>query len=106
MKNSINQFSKSYHAKLRGYLRGELSLKLARALGQEAVSERIEMIDVARIHDRCVSGETGVSPPSANLTKLINNAGAFFAEVITPIEAKHRGAREAAIRLTKLIKTL
>ncbi len=37
---------------------------------------------------------------------LINRAGSFFAEVILPIEGKHRGAREAAVRLSDLIRTL
>src|SRR5688572_26277958 len=106
MKSQFTQFAKEYRASLRDYLLGNPSLKPARALGHQALAAGLEMLDLAKIHDRSVSAETQSILSSLSLARLIKKAGLFFAEVITPIEAHHRGAREAAVRLAKLIETL
>ena len=44
--------------------------------------------------------------PAGKRARLIKQAGAFFAEAITPIEKTHRSARDAAIHLNQIIETL
>jgi len=106
MKSKLSRFSSKYRAGLRGYLRGNPDLKPARALGRQAVATRLEMLEVARIHGDSLGAETELSGPGRSRAGLIKRAGSFFAEVILPIEGKHRGAREAAVRLNDLIQTL
>jgi signal transduction histidine kinase len=106
MKSERIRFTEKYQALLRKYLRGHSVLKAAGALGRQAVAAGLEMLDVAKIHEQALSLETQSSAPGLKVTQLIKKAGSFFAEVITPIEGNHRGAREAAARLNKLIQTL
>ncbi len=112
MKSKLSRFSNQYRAGLRGYLRGNADLEPARALGRQAVALRLEMLEVARIHEHSLGAEiddaelSGPGPGVKPRAGLIKRAGSFFAEVILPIEGKHRGAREDAVRLNDLIQTL
>ena len=109
MKSKLSRFSSQYRAGLRGYLRGNSDLESARALGRQAAALRLEMLEIARIHEHSLGAETELSGPGPGAQPragLIKRAGSFFAKVILPIEGKHRGAREAAVRLNDLIQTL
>jgi signal transduction histidine kinase len=106
MKSERVQFEKKYRAALRQYLQGKSELKRALPLGQMAMGGGLEMLEVARIHEEALSAEMNSRGPGLNPARLIRKAGLFFAEVITPIEGTHRGAREAAARLNKLLQTL
>src|SRR5688572_5004810 len=101
MKSKLSRFSSTYRAGLRGYLRGNSDLKPARALGRQAAAIRLEMLEIARIHEHSLGAEvdfaklSGPGPVVRSRAGLIKRAGSFFAEVILPIEGNHRGAREA-----------
>ena len=75
-------------------------------LGRHAMALGLETLDMARIHE--IALVTLVLPHESpgSRTNLLGRAGLFFAEVITPIEQTHRGAREANTHLNHIIKTL
>src|SRR4051794_27144607 len=106
MKSKHTSFSGQYRAALRQYLRGNPDLKPARALGRQAIAARMEMLEIARIHEDSLSEQAEVLRPGRARGGLIKTAASFFAEVIIPIEGNHRGAQEAAARLSSLIQTL
>lgn len=112
MKSKLSRFSIRYRAGLSGYLRGNSDLKPAHALGSQAVALRLEMLEIARIHEDALDAQgdfaqwIGSAPGMQTRAGLVKKAGLFFAEVILPIEGKHRGAREAATRLSDLAQTL
>lgn len=106
MKNNLSRFSSMYRTGLRGYLRGNSDLKTAHLLGRQAMAARLEVLELARIHEDSLGAEMSVIAPGRGRARLMKRAGSFFAEVIIPIEGKHRGAREAAVRLSILLRTL
>ncbi|MEY4484315.1 MAG: hypothetical protein RL693_1767 [Verrucomicrobiota bacterium] len=102
------ELSRLYLAALRTYLNEEptADLESARELGRHAIRIGLETLDLARIHEiALVSLVLPHYSTSAN-DGLMGRAGVFFAEALTPIEQTHRGAREANINLTQIVKTL
>jgi signal transduction histidine kinase len=106
MKNKLIKFARNYHLALRRYLQRHSKLNPARALGEQALAAGLEMLDLARIHEKSLSSETGLIKPGSSLTPVIRKASLFFAEVITPIERTHRGALAAAAELVQLNQIL
>jgi signal transduction histidine kinase len=82
------------------------ALQPARKLGRQAMFTGLETLDLARIHERALIALVlpGYSPGTRDT--MVRRAGAFFAEVITPIEKTHRTAREANLRLNEMIGKL
>ncbi len=66
----------------------------------------LETLDLARIHE--IALVTLVLPSDSPRIRdgLMGRAGIFFAEVLTPVEETHRGAREANIHLNYMITAL
>jgi signal transduction histidine kinase len=58
------------------------------------------------LHEQILVTEVLPGCPTRKRTRLIKQAGIFFAVAITPIEKTHRSAREAAILLKKFVETL
>jgi signal transduction histidine kinase len=106
MESKILPFTEKYRACLHTFVLGGSDLEPARALGQKALAAGMEMLDVVKAHEKAVSIESQVNDPGLSPARLIKRAGLFFAQVITPIEATHRQAQEAAVRLNKLIQAL
>jgi signal transduction histidine kinase len=82
------------------------ALQPARRLGRQAMFTGLETLDLARIHERALIALVlpGYSPGTRDT--MVRRAGAFFAEVITPIEKTHRTTREANLRLNEMIGKL
>lgn len=106
MKSNRTLFARRYQAGLRGYLHRKSSLKSARLLGAQAVSARLEMLEVARIHEKSILAEAQLDNPGKSRDQLIRKACAYFAEVVVPIEKTHPSARDAALRLNELVQCL
>mgnify|MGYP001275300356 CR=1 FL=1 len=106
MKAKLLQISRRYRSGLRDYLKGTPSPAGARALGAEAARAGLETLDVARIHEEALSLIGRSSKPGQETRTLVQKAARFFAEVIAPIEETHRGARESAVRLSEITRTL
>lgn len=78
----------------------------ARELGSQAISMGQETLDLARIHEIALISLVLPSYSATTSNSMMGRAGLFFAEAITPIEQTHRGAREANIRLSQVVKDL
>ena len=108
MKDKRIELSRYYHAALQTYLRGGpgASMEAARELGRSAITEGLETLDMARIHEIALIPLLLPVYSSQTSNGLIGRAGLFFAEAITPIELTHRGAREANVHLQQVVKAL
>ena len=108
MKKLRIDLSRRYHAALQTYLRHGpgSSLEPARVVGRLAISEALETLDLARIHEIALIPLLLPTYSTALSKTLIARAGLFFAEAITPIEETHRGAREANVHLNQVVKAL
>src|SRR5690349_6953607 len=97
MEPKSNPFSIRYLRGLRVHLRqpSRVRRQTALVLGRRAVEAGLETLDVARIHEQAIrfvlTGQRAARPEAV----IIREAGVFFAGVITPIEASHRGAQQA-----------
>lgn len=108
MKVKQTEFSRRYHAALHGFLKREpgSSMEPARELGGCAMTLGLETLDLAKIHEMALVSLMLPNDPSYTRDGLMACAGLFFAEAITPIEQTHRGAREAKIHLSQIVKAL
>jgi signal transduction histidine kinase len=102
------ELSRLYHAALQKFLHHdqEVSMESAWALGRHAMALGMETLDVARMHEIALVTLVLPHESSSSRNTLMGRAGLFFAEVITPIEQTHRGAREANAHLNHLVKSL
>jgi signal transduction histidine kinase len=107
MTRKLTALSRRYQAALRKHLKhgSRASSRPARRLGRQAMVLDLETLDLARIHEQALI--TLVLPSYSTTTRgaMVRRAGRFFAEAITPIEKTHRTAREANIRLNRMIET-
>ena len=104
MKHQLVALSRRYETALRKHLqRGRRAgLQPAHDLGRQAATLGLETLDVVRIHEAALAKLEAAS----NNDGLIKRAEIFFAEAIIPIEATHRAALKANVRLRQLSKTL
>jgi len=102
-------WSRRYEAAMRRFLRQGTSGSLlpAARLGCQAASLGLETLDVARVHEQTLNTVTPSedAPMNAGQERL-ERADSFFKETIVPIEATHRAARKADIRIDRLTRTL
>jgi signal transduction histidine kinase len=108
MARKLTGISRRYAAELGKHLkRGpRVGLQPARRLGRQAMFTGLETLDLARIHERALIALVLPTYSPGTRDTMIRRAGAFFAEVITPIEKTHRTAREANLRLNEMIGKL
>jgi len=78
----------------------------AQAIGHHAVTNGLETLDMARIHEIAVACLILQNYTPETSRVLLGRAAAFFAEALVPIEKTHRGASEANIHLNQIIKAL
>jgi signal transduction histidine kinase len=104
VKSKARNLSQRYQAALRAHLkrRSRANLRLAKAVGRQAIANGLETLDLARIHQHALVKLVLPIYPADTRDALVRRAGAFFAEAITPIEETHRIARESNTHLAQL----
>ncbi len=103
------EWSRSYRIAMRRFLRQGKSASLlpAARLGRRAVTLGLETLDVARLHEQALAALAASADSSVSARHTVaEQAKALFAEVITPIEATHRAALKAEIRIDQLTRML
>jgi signal transduction histidine kinase len=100
MKHRLRALSGRYLSALKQHLNqgARANLEPAHGLGRRAVCLGLETLDLARIHE----GALATLEASTSKDGLIQRAGDFFAEAISPIEATHRAALKAGASLNRL----
>lgn len=104
------------HPELFGAYKGALSrflevvpqcdLTEARELGEEALAQGLETLDLAILHQEALIVLVIHPTATGNHPEKVRLAGTFFAEAVTPIEGSHRTARVANIKLNSAIEKL
>jgi signal transduction histidine kinase len=108
MNRKLRNFSRRYQSALRTHLKQgrQAGLESARGLGGRALSAGLQTLDLAKLHEQTLVANLLPGCPARKRAAVIKQAGIFFAVAITPIEKKHRSAREATAHLKKFIETL
>jgi signal transduction histidine kinase len=108
MQSNRQFFLRPYQAALNRYLdrQSATGLREASALGRQAVARGLETLDIALIHEQTLLPRALSAADPAVRERLIRRARPFFAAAITPLEATHRSAKEANIRLGELNRSL
>jgi signal transduction histidine kinase len=107
LKKKINRLSRRYQRELHKRLKGKsMSAKIAHGLGDEAVREGLETLDVAAIHGRALGSIIPESCSSEQRARTVVMASAFFLEVLTPIESTRSASIENVASLRKANETL
>jgi signal transduction histidine kinase len=108
MKPKMNGFSRQYSAALRTHVKrsGPASLQPAVGLGQQAMTLGLETLDLTRVHEQALTALISNDIRPSTRAGIIERAGSFFAETLTPIEKTHRTALEANVQLNEMIGTL
>ena len=68
-------------------------------MGTKAVSEGLETLDLANIHGQALLALMPVDCPVSRRDIIVKRAGAFFLDVLSPIERTHRAMLENVARL-------
>jgi len=102
------KFSIRYQAALRRFLKKgrRAGLESARGLGSQALEAGLQTLELAKLHEQTLVKEVLPGCPAGRRATLIQQAGIFFTEAITPIETTHRGSREAAVHLNEIVEML
>ena len=102
------KFYLRYQAAMRRFLKHgrQADLESARGLGGQALAAGLQTLDLAKLHEQTLVKELLPGCPAGQRAKLIQQAGIFFTEAITPIETTHRGSREAAVHLNQIVEML
>jgi signal transduction histidine kinase len=102
------KFAKKYQAALQGYLqqRTPANLRRASGMGQQALAAGLQTLDIAKLHEQILVNQVLAGRTADQRVQLIKQAGAFFAEAITPIEKTHPSARDAAAHLSQIVESL
>jgi signal transduction histidine kinase len=107
-KHNLSGLTSHYQAALREHLERSrpASLQPAEGLGCRAMNLGLETLDLARMHEEALIALVLPSYSAGVRSTMIRRAGAFFTEVITPIERTHRIAQETNMRMARLNETL
>jgi signal transduction histidine kinase len=108
MNAKLSKLSRRYQMALRAHLkRGkQATLDSARGLGSQALAAGLQTLDLAKLHEQILVTQVLPKCPASRRPALIKQAGIFFSAAITPIEKKHRSARDAVAHLKKFIQIL
>ena len=82
-----------YHEAFRAWLehRDERELGIAYALGREAVSAQLSVLDLAEAHHAAAQEAVRTEDDPARRAELVEAAGVFFGEALSTFEIAHRG---------------
>ncbi len=85
-----------YHEAFRAWLahRDERELGTAYALGREAVTARLSVLDLAEAHHEAAREAIRDEADPVRRAELLDAAGVFFGEALSTFEIAHRGYRE------------
>ncbi len=85
-----------YHEAFRAWLahRDEQELGTAYALGREAVSAQLSVLDLAETHHEAAQEAMREEPDPERRGELLRAAGVFFGEALSTFEIAHRGYHE------------
>jgi serine phosphatase RsbU (regulator of sigma subunit) len=91
-----NELRERYHEAFRAWLahRDERELGTAYALGREAVTARLSVLDLAEAHHEAAREALRDELDPAGRAELLDAAGVFFNEALSTFEIAHRGYRE------------
>jgi signal transduction histidine kinase len=108
--NSPNKTSlnRQYAAALLDYLRdeGETSLHRAYQLGRQAVSEGKPLLEMIELHHRAFCDAASGLPATMESQNVIEAAGAFLVEAMSPYEMTNRAFGEASTALGQVNEKL
>ncbi len=104
MKHDVTGFARRYAKALRSHLQAASPAKLETALrlGRQAVVDKIETLELARIHEQSMPEADGKKDPLDK--KRLSDE--FFAEAVAPIVETHRASRENQRQLKVQSQTL
>jgi signal transduction histidine kinase len=107
MKRQLS-LARHYQAALQKHLQGRLKLGVqpAQRLGRRAVVLGLETLDLARIHKAALNEVMQPGNSAVARDRMVERAGIFFAEAISPIEETHRAGVKSASHLKQRNKTL
>lgn len=108
MNSKQTNLLRRYRTVLRSHLQAgsATGLELAQGLGSQALAAGVQTLDLAKLHEKTLVTEVLPDCPAGKRKTLIKRAGAFFAMAITPMQEKHRSAREATAHLKRFIEAL
>src|SRR5690349_16183432 len=108
MKRKLTGFSRLYQTALRRHLKRNRAGSPAPAigLGRRALTIGLETLDLTRIHEQALSSVISTAESGSVRNGMVQRAGTFFAEAITPLEETHRTAHEANSNLNRMIRAL
>src|SRR5918997_2722358 len=91
-----HELRERYHEAFRAWLlhRDERELGTAYALGREAVTARLSVLDLAEAHHDATREAVRDEPDPARRAELLDAAGVFLGEALSTFEIAHRGYRE------------
>jgi serine phosphatase RsbU (regulator of sigma subunit) len=91
-----HELHERYQEAFRAWLahRDERELGTAYALGREAVTARLSVLDLAEAHHRAAQEALRHEGDPARRAELLEAAGVFFGEALSTFEIAHRGYRE------------
>jgi signal transduction histidine kinase len=103
VKTKTHSLARRYRTELRGHLRqgSQASSRRAAGLGIKAVSDGFEILDLASIHEGALLSLMPANCSSAVRDRTVKNAGAFFLDVLMPIEKTHRTKIEYIAQLKR-----
>lgn len=108
MNDSLSALVDPYARALQDYLdgAGEAALQRAYELGRQAIDGHLGVLDMAAIHHTALVRVLSPSRTPENGAQITQQAGAFFAESLSPFEMTQRGFQEAILKLRELNETL
>lgn len=86
--------------------KAEPALQCGYELGRRAIASGLGLLDVTKVHQQALRALIGTVTSPRKSKDLIQSAGLFLMEVLSPFEATHRGFREAYDQLKALNATL
>lgn len=91
-----HELRERYHEAFRAWLahRDERELGTAYALGREAVTAQLSVLDLAEAHHEAAREALRAEPDPERQAELLDAAGVFFGEALSTFEIAHRGYRE------------
>jgi signal transduction histidine kinase len=108
LNHSKHRFLRRYQAELQSYLRRGSSASSRRtdALGRSALANDLEILELAHIHAEALLALIPVDCPETVRSRTVKRAGAFFLDVLIPIERTHRAVAENSALLWRSNRSL
>jgi signal transduction histidine kinase len=100
----LGRYQSELNSRLRA--RSQPSSGRAEALGREAISKGLEILDVALLHGKALKALMPSNSTEASMTATSEKAGDFFLDVLIPIEKTHRAMTENVVKLKKAVQSL